>query len=428
MKATVVSKMVGANIEDNTFLVWITRNEEGEEMMNSEYETKDLEVEILKHNIRKMKVMNQIFTIVIVIIMLVINFLSLFPSLQFPQNAGSHLGYILLLVFHLVIYSIFRYRKIHLTPLNNKKMAFFINFYVTFSLSLAALVSIKDLTLYNPFLIYTFILFTCSSFLILKAKQFLLPLIISSFILLIGLYSEHGEFSVSYLQWVYIAILLPTAFLLSRSHYVSFEKNFYRQLEMLKERNHTRSLTEKLKEANDQLELQTLLDPLTNLYNRRAYNEYLEKLQLQTLQSPILLSVVMIDVDCFKLYNDTYGHMEGDNVLIQIGILLKELSEQWNCFTTRWGGEEFILLLTDVSEQQVDNICQKIQDGVSNLNIHHRSSTISSTVTVSIGACTKRIYKKEEITHCINEADAALYYIKQHGRNNYEHRSLIHVP
>lgn len=60
MKATVVSKMVGANIEDNTFLVWITRNEEGEEMMNSEYETKDLEVEILKHNIRKMKVMNQI--------------------------------------------------------------------------------------------------------------------------------------------------------------------------------------------------------------------------------------------------------------------------------------------------------------------------------------------------------------------------------
>lgn len=391
---------------------------------NVEYETKVLEVEIVKHNLQKMRLLNKIYTIVIITIVPIIYFLTFFPSLRIQKLfIESKVEYVLLLIFHLIIFYLFHFRKIHLNTLNNKKMKFFINFYISFSLILAALISIKDQSIYNPFLIYTLILFTCSSFLVLKAKQLLIPLIISSFILIVGLYGDNGEFSDSYLQWVYIAILLPTAFYLSRSYYLSFEKNFYRQLEILEERNYTRSLTAKLKEVNNQLELETLVDPLTNLYNRRAYNEYLQKLQDQTLQSPILLSVIMIDVDCFKLYNDTYGHMEGDNVLFKIGMLLNNISEQFHCFTTRWGGEEFILLLTDVPEQQVEKICQKIKDGVSNLNIHHGSSTIASTVSVSIGACTKRIYKQEEITHCINEADAALYFIKKHGRNNYEYRS-----
>lgn len=194
---------------------------------NMEYETKVLEVEIVKHNLQKMRLLNKIYTIAIITIVPIIYFLTFFPSLHIQKLfIESKVEYVLLLIFHLVIFYLFHFRKIHLNTLNNKKMKFFINFYISFSLILAALISIKDQSIYNPFLIYTLILFTCSSFLVLKAKQLLIPLIISSFILIIGLYVDNGELSDSYLQWVYIAILLPTAFYLSRSYYLSFEKIF----------------------------------------------------------------------------------------------------------------------------------------------------------------------------------------------------------
>lgn len=403
---------------------------EGGTLVNQDKENEQfkLETEMLGHNIQKISLINKIFTIIIVSLFLMITILSSIPSANFDKPLSvSFLQYILLLLFNLSFIYLLDIRKIQVTNKNHKKISFLVNFYVTFFLVIAALISIRDQDIYNPLLIYTLILFTCSAFLVLNSSQILIPIIISSCILLIGFYVPDGTNAVYNLQLIYIFTLLPIVYFISRSFYYSFERSFKSKLELIKETHHSRNLTELLKEANRQLEYQASIDPLTNLYNRRAYNNYVNKLQIKSLESPYSLSVIMIDVDCFKLYNDTYGHAEGDNALKKIGQVLFEIGVQYDCFATRWGGEEFSVLLSEESEEIVEQICYKIRNEVKNLKIYHSSSTISSIVTVSIGASTKYISDPDEILTCINEADSALYFVKENGRNNYEHRIGVHV-
>lgn len=386
------------------------------------------EIDRLTFNLQKIRMINKIYLIVFISLIIIIYMLEIVSSFQFNRSFFLWRPYCsVLVIVNIIYFYLLDIRKIKVSEKNYKLLNILINCYMAFFLSYAALLPILNHNFYYPIVFYTFLLFSCVPFLFIKSKEILLTLCISSLLFVIALAFQDGNEANYYLQVIYILTLSAIAFLITKSAYFNYQLRQNLRIESMQEIQHFRNLTDLLKEANRQLQLEATLDPLTNLYNRRAYNDYLIELQQKIRESSYSISVIMVDVDCFKLYNDTYGHSEGDHVLVKIGGLLHSISIEYDCFAGRFGGEEFVLILSNQPEDDIERICCKIRKGVYELTIPHLSSTIDTVVTVSIGACTKLITDFNEIYECISEADAALYSVKENGRNSFEYRHRIHA-
>lgn len=176
-----------------------------------------------------------------------------------------------------------------------------------------------------------------------------------------------------------------------------------------------RNKKDKIKKLNDKLQKQTLKDSLTGLYNRKGLREYIENFSYTDGLSE-KYAFFMLDVDCFKLYNDNYGHIKGDDVLTKVSNCLKNVASEH--FVARYGGEEFLIIMKYDCEDEIEKIATELQDSISKMNIEHKYSFVSNQVTLSIGSCNGQ-FKKEEISKIINQADVALYNSKLNGRNRY---------
>ncbi|MUJ23717.1 tetratricopeptide repeat-containing diguanylate cyclase [Aliivibrio fischeri] len=162
----------------------------------------------------------------------------------------------------------------------------------------------------------------------------------------------------------------------------------------------------------------SLTDGLTAVPNRRALELHL----LENKQDLTVRSVMMIDIDYFKKYNDTYGHKKGDEALIAVAKALKESCKE-NDFLTRFGGEEFIIVMKNTNKAESIQMAEKIQACITSLCIPHESSDVSSFITLSIGITTYSVNKDDKANNekAIIEADKALYYSKNNGRNQNNH-------
>lgn len=168
--------------------------------------------------------------------------------------------------------------------------------------------------------------------------------------------------------------------------------------------------------ANDRLTVIASLDLVSGLANRRGFQSRLEFEWMKALQSGERLSVLMIDVDHFKLFNDTYGHPEGDACLKRVSEVLAAIANSCNGFAARYGGEEFCLLLPDSDGSRAMQIGEAVRAAVENLAIPHLTSP-TRAVTVSVGVATVAPGDTEPQDDLIEAADAALYAAKRRGRN-----------
>ena len=133
---------------------------------------------------------------------------------------------------------------------------------------------------------------------------------------------------------------------------------------------------------------------------------------------------MMIDIDRFKLYNDTYGHGEGDNCLKSIARILSISIIRDADFVTRYGGEEFTIVLPYTDENGACIIAEKLLENIRNYNIPHNKSDIADYVTISIGIVTGKVKHSQKGNDYIKKADEMLYISKQRGRNKYTHGFL----
>jgi two-component system chemotaxis family response regulator WspR len=180
----------------------------------------------------------------------------------------------------------------------------------------------------------------------------------------------------------------------------------------------------KLMEINIELQRLTNVDGLTGLSNRRYFNEYMEaqwKLAIRA-QSP--LSVLMIDVDNFKLYNDTYGHLAGDEVLKRVASAMQRSFARPTDLTARFGGEEFVVILPSTPIDPLPRLGETLLCNVEELRIPHTASTVGEYVTISVGGAATVPRKGESFLHLIEVADAALYEAKESGKNRVVTREL----
>lgn len=384
------------------------------------------EVEILGYNLKKISLINKIYLTIFIFLMIVFNISGLFPSIESSNSLSpALLQYITTFIIIFVYFYILDLRKVDVTASNYKKMKLLVYFFIFYFFNAAALLPAIDDNISHPIFIYSLILLSSIPLLVITKTQLLIPLGISSILLAFHFHSENESLFIP--QIISLGMLLPIIYIISRSTHFAYMRTLDLQKNMTQEVRQLRNQAVFLKEAIRQLELENRLDPLTNLYNRRAYNDYLLDFQEGIGKTLHSFSVIMVDVDCFKLYNDTYGHAEGDEVLVKIGELLNSISQQFDCFAGRFGGEEFVIILPNECDKVVESICCRIREGVLKLNIQHLSSSVDTVVTVSIGACTKMITELNEINECIREADRALYRVKESGRNGYEYRHEFKV-
>jgi diguanylate cyclase (GGDEF)-like protein len=174
-----------------------------------------------------------------------------------------------------------------------------------------------------------------------------------------------------------------------------------------------------LHENNQDLTDKVYYDALTGIYNRRYMEDNLQRVIKSIARDSGCLSVLMLDVDYFKKYNDTYGHGKGDDCLKSVAEVIAGSLLRPNDFAVRYGGEEFAVILPETDEIGARYVAGRILANIRARNIPHEKSEVADCVTVSIGVTTGMINRSQTSAEYIKRADNALYRSKRSGRNQY---------
>jgi diguanylate cyclase (GGDEF)-like protein/PAS domain S-box-containing protein len=178
-----------------------------------------------------------------------------------------------------------------------------------------------------------------------------------------------------------------------------------------------KKIEKELLEANKTLLEMSTIDGLTGVFNRRQMDEFLNIEWSRSIRNITPLSLIMLDIDFFKYFNDTYGHQVGDQCLKAVAEAVRSGLSRPTDFLARYGGEEFVVILPDTSEEGAMNVAERIRQVVFNLGISNSGSKISDNVTISIGVSTLVANMFTNSQQLIDMADKALYTSKRNGRN-----------
>lgn len=173
----------------------------------------------------------------------------------------------------------------------------------------------------------------------------------------------------------------------------------------------------RLKQQSDLLSNYAFKDGLTGLGNRRAYDQRLfsEWSRCQRHMRP--LSVIMLDIDQFKLYNDNYGHGRGDYCLSRIAQVLTKGLQRQTDFIFRYGGEEFVIILSETNQEDASQVAERLRRHIHSAAIPHGFSSVADVVTCSFGVCTVTPAQGIEPQQLVEQADVNLYLSKTSGRD-----------
>ena len=176
-------------------------------------------------------------------------------------------------------------------------------------------------------------------------------------------------------------------------------------------------LEKSLRASNKQLELLSTLDGLTGIANRRTFEKFLEREWKSSMRHTQPATAIMMDIDFFKLYNDTYGHQAGDDCLKKVARTIEKSLRRPGDLVARYGGEEFVAILSDTSQKGAFGLAEKVRASVEALKIPHQASPVNKFVTISLGVASRVPERGDASSILISEADQSLYKAKQEGRN-----------
>ncbi|SFL44347.1 diguanylate cyclase (GGDEF) domain-containing protein [Desulfomicrobium norvegicum] len=191
-------------------------------------------------------------------------------------------------------------------------------------------------------------------------------------------------------------------------------KSFDNMVQTIRER------TEDLKRANEQLKQLSLLDGLTGVANRRMFDNCLKQEWRRAMRDQTPIGIILADVDFFKDYNDKHGHLQGDQCLIAVAAVMQRMMQRPADLVTRFGGEEFAVILADTDAEGVTHVAEAMRQAVLDLHLEHGASQVGPFVTVSFGVAsmTPRLEDGDDgMAKLLQKADNAMYQAKRSGRN-----------
>lgn len=174
---------------------------------------------------------------------------------------------------------------------------------------------------------------------------------------------------------------------------------------------------QKLIELQKELEQLSFKDGLTGVANRRMLDSVMEMEWLNARRTRQPLSLIMVDIDYFKQYNDYYGHLQGDDCLKRVSQALNDSASRARDFVARFGGEEFVLVLPESNEEAAAAVAERCRKAIFKLQIPHDKSNISQLLSISLGVGTVTPGQNDQPLDFINAVDKRLYQAKQSGRN-----------
>lgn len=240
-----------------------------------------------------------------------------------------------------------------------------------------------------------------------------------------------------YLLLIYIfvqALFIVSLFYLSSSHsnifgnitnsstmlVISWVISLMRYKNKLEDFNYKKLIQQKNQELellNRKLEKLSQTDSLTGIFNRAMFDSSIKAEWERCKRHFIPISLIMVDIDFFKLYNDTYGHQAGDECIKKVVNVLSDCAKRSTDVVARYGGEEFAVILPYIDGDNAQVIAEKMRQGVEALQIEHSFSSVSKYITISLGVCTQTPSDKFSTEEFIGIADAALYHAKGDNRN-----------
>lgn len=328
----------------------------------------------------------------------------------------------------LYLLSIGRFEKLNTISIRQlKKMEIRIIVYITLIMSWGSVVSLMDQKLYGQLMVFMVMMITTSVMYFLESKKILIPYAFSVLIITIGLPFFQSSKDILIGHYVNLCIFIITSWLASRIIFFSYINDFnnrnllQKANELLeKEIKENRDINNKLALANLQLKKMALIDELTGIPNRRGFRNYIDIAFDSYGETKPLLSILMIDIDYFKQFNDNYGHETGDKVLIAVTRQIDLIEKSTEKYFCRWGGEEFVFSVFNSSREDAIKLAETIRNNVCQLKISHEFSQADENLSVSIGIGTMESAGKDDVSKVINLADQALYLAKNNGRNRIE--------
>lgn len=169
---------------------------------------------------------------------------------------------------------------------------------------------------------------------------------------------------------------------------------------------------QQLENVNAILEKTSYFDKLTEIANRHGLEDNFNTVLKNSIRNKLTLSVIMLDIDCFKQFNDNYGHVQGDKCLLEIARIIKKSLKRPLDFVARYGGDEFIVILPETNKEGAYKVADDIRKNIKYLNINHSFSKVANYVTVSIGIETLMPTITDSLNDIVTKADKSLYEAK----------------
>jgi diguanylate cyclase (GGDEF)-like protein len=174
-----------------------------------------------------------------------------------------------------------------------------------------------------------------------------------------------------------------------------------------------------IKRQSDALRALTLTDGLTSVANRRAFDQRIEAEWRRCARAQLPMSLILVDIDHFKAYNDSYGHQVGDACLVQVGAAMRRVAARPQDLVARYGGEEFAILLPQQDERGAEGVARRLQGELLQLAIPHAASPTAAILTVSMGIGSLVPADAGVPADLVQQADSLLYQAKADGRNRF---------
>jgi diguanylate cyclase (GGDEF)-like protein len=296
--------------------------------------------------------------------------------------------------------------------------------YTTLILCWGSVVSLMDQALYGQLMVFMINVIICSLVFLMSNKQMLVPYALASLILYVGLPFFQSSVDVLVGHYVNITVFIAVSWLASRILFKNY-CNSFNDKEQLKKSNallhqeieENAQINKILSEKNLQMSQLSLSDELTGIPNRRAFRNFIDIAFESYAREGMKFSVILMDIDYFKRYNDRYGHLAGDKALMAVSEKIISVVGHDRDFAARWGGEEFIYASFETDMDEIRKIAEEIQNKVQDLKIPHEASKASEVLTLSLGICTFQLTGHSDISRSIEAADKALYLAKASGRN-----------
>lgn len=289
--------------------------------------------------------------------------------------------------------------------------------YLIFLMTWGSIISLMDQALYGNITVFMVNILVGTVMFNMKHNRIHIPQLIAASVLIIGLPQFQSSMTIVGGHYVNASIFMIFCWVIANTNYDSYVQNFVNQRLIEEKSAQLTQINETLQAANEQLLKISSLDALTGIPNRRKLNEFLNEKWDTATKEQTSLSIMMIDIDLFKIYNDSNGHLAGDYCLQAVASVLSQCRREGQDFVARFGGEEFLFVATGISKEEASLLGERIRVEIESLCLDQYSSNISSYVTVSVGISWLVPGSTDLLAETVRLADLAMYQAKQCGRN-----------